>query len=70
MATERFGFIFVPFVDVGRPFDRVDRTTLAGWKRGQGAGLRTSWNLATIIAVDYAVSDEDTGLYINFNHIF
>lgn len=70
VASERFAVIFVPFVDVGRPFDEASRLTTARWKRGQGAGVRTAWNLATIIAVDYAVSDEDSGLYINFNHIF
>lgn len=70
VARERFAVIVVPFVDVGRPFDAVSRVGVAGWKRGQGVGVRTAWNLATIVAVDYAVSHEDAGLYVTFNHIF
>ncbi len=65
-----FGLIAVPFLDVGRVFDDVDQTTLAGWQRSQGAGLRVAWNEATIIMADYGFSDEDSGLYLNFNHIF
>lgn len=70
IAGQRFDFGAVPFVDVGRPFDAVKETSLRGWRRGQGAGARIAWNLATVFMVDYAVSDEDTGLYINFNHMF
>jgi hypothetical protein len=69
-AGQRFLFILVPFVDVGRVFDDVKSTRLTDWRRGQGAGLRVAWNQATVIFVDYGVSSEDTGLYINFNHIF
>jgi hypothetical protein len=65
-----FGIMIVPFLDLGRVFDRVQQTTLSGWKRGQGAGLRIAWNEATIVFADFGVSDEDTGLYLNFSHIF
>jgi hypothetical protein len=65
-----FGLIAVPFVDVGRVFDDVGQTTLSGWRRSQGAGLRIAWNEATIVMIDYGFSDEDEGLYLNFNHIF
>jgi hypothetical protein len=65
-----FGLIAVPFVDVGRVFDDVGQTTLSGWRRSQGAGLRIAWNEATIVMIDYGFSDEDQGLYLNFNHIF
>jgi hypothetical protein len=65
-----FALMVVPFLDVGRVFDDWRDTTLANWKRTQGAGLRIAWNEATIIMVDYGFSDEDDGLYINFNHIF
>ena len=60
----------VPFLDIGRVFDTPKQTTLAGWKRTQGGGLRIGWNEATILMMDYGFSDEDSGLYINFNHIF
>ncbi len=65
-----FALMAVPFVDMGRVFDRVGQTSLAGWARTQGAGLRAAWNEATIVALDYGFSDEDQGLYLNFNHIF
>lgn len=67
---QRFAFEVVPFVDFGRSFDAVRKTTLAGWKRDEGGGLRIAWNQSTIVMVDYAVSDEDTGLYVNFGHSF
>jgi outer membrane protein assembly factor BamA len=65
-----FALIAAPFVDIGRVFDNVGQTTLAGWQRSQGAGLRIAWNEATVIMADYGFSDEDSGLYLNFNHIF
>ena len=69
-ASQDFGIILVPFVDLGRTFDRVADTSLVGWKRGQGGALRIAWNQATIVMIDYGVSEEDSGLYVNFNHIF
>jgi hypothetical protein len=70
VLKQGIALIAVPFLDVGRVFDDVSQTTLAGWKRSQGAGLRIAWNEATIIMIDYGFSDEDDGLYLNFNHIF
>jgi hypothetical protein len=60
----------VPFTDLGRPYDRLSELTYRDWQYTYGAALRISWNLATIISVDYGFSDEGTGLYINFNHMF
>lgn len=70
LLGQQFSFIGVPFLDMGRTFDQIRRTSLRGWDRAQGAGLRVAWNLATVIMVDYGVSSEDSGLYINFGHIF
>jgi outer membrane protein assembly factor BamA len=67
---QRFALIAVPFLDMGRAFDAVRLTSLTHWNRNEGLGLRIAWNLSTIIMVDYGVSEEDTGLYINFTHIF
>jgi len=67
---QKFAFIAVPFFDIGRPFDNLGQLTFSDWKPSYGGALRISWNLATIASVDYGVSPEDTGLYINFNHIF
>jgi hypothetical protein len=65
-----FGLIAVPFLDMGAAYDSVGQTKLSGWARSQGMGLRIAWNEATIIMADYGFSSEDSGLYLNFNHIF
>lgn len=67
---QQFALIAAAFVDQGRVYDHLGQLTLADWQRGYGGALRISWNLATIVAVDYGVSDEDSGLYINFGHQF
>jgi outer membrane protein assembly factor BamA len=67
---QTFGLIAVPFLDIGRVFDNVATTSFKDWKRTQGGGFRIAWNEATIIMADYGFSDEDAGLYVNFNHIF
>ena len=67
---QKLAFIAVPFLDVGRPFDKLGDLTVKDWRLSYGGALRISWNLATIITVDYGLSAEDSGLYINFNHIF
>jgi outer membrane protein assembly factor BamA len=70
VLKQGIGLIAVPFLDMGRVFDTVGQTTFAGWKRSEGAGLRIAWNEATILMIDYGRSEEDDGLYLNFNHIF
>jgi len=67
---QRFGFIVAPFVDAGRPYDAVGELSLRGWRPSLGGAVRVSWNLATLVTVDYGRSAEDAGLYINFNHMF
>ncbi len=67
---QKFGLILAPFVDVGRPYDHVSELTYRDWRPSVGSALRIAWNLSTIITIDYGVSPEDTGFYINFNHIF
>lgn len=69
-AQQNWALFLVPFVDFARVFDSVGQTTLAGWRRGQGAALRASWNQATVASIDYGFSEEDSGIYINFNHMF
>ncbi|MCS6983588.1 MAG: outer membrane protein assembly factor [Leptospiraceae bacterium] len=63
-------FILAPFYDVGRPFDGYQKISLNDWRSSYGAGFRIAWNQATIIIVDYGRSEEDSSLFINFNHIF
>ena len=48
--------IVVPFVDFGRPYDSVTELTASDWKLSYGGSVRISWNLATIITVDYGRS--------------
>ena len=67
---QRFGFIAAPFLDAGRPYDSLGQLSLRGWRASYGGALRIAWNLATIVTADYGTSSEDTGFYINFNHIF
>lgn len=67
---QRFGFIAAPFFDAGRPYDSLGQLSLRNWRPSYGSALRIAWNLATIVTVDYGVSSEDTGFYVNFNHIF
>ncbi len=67
---QKLAFIAVPFLDVGRPFDGLADLSIRRWRPSYGGALRISWNLATVVTVDYGMSPEDSGLYINFNHIF
>ncbi len=67
---QNFAFIVTPFVDAGRAFDELGDLSLRGWRAAFGGALRVSWNQATIVTIDYGVSDEDRGLYINFGHNF
>ncbi len=67
---QSFEFLLVPFVDSGKVFDKVSDTDLSGYKTTYGAGARIAWNQATVIMIDYGISSEGSGLYINFGHIF
>jgi hypothetical protein len=67
---QSFGFILAAFVDSGRVWNEIEKMDLRRWQTGGGGALRIAWNQATIIMIDYGVSGEGTGLYINFNHIF
>ncbi len=70
LARQKLALIAVPFVDLGRAFDHVGQLGVTGWRTSYGGALRVSWNLATLITIDYGRSSEDAGLYINFGHIF
>lgn len=67
---QTFDFMIAPFVDAGKVFDSVSDTDLKEYLYTYGAGMRIAWNQATIIMIDYGQSVEDSGLYINFGHIF
>src|ERR1041384_8273643 len=61
LKGQRFGFIAVPFVDAGRPYDNLGQLSLRDWRLSYGGALRIPWNLATVVTVDYGVSSEDAG---------
>ncbi|HEY4181927.1 MAG TPA: BamA/TamA family outer membrane protein [Kofleriaceae bacterium] len=67
---QRWSLFLVPFFDFGRPYDNVGQLTYKDWQASYGGAFRIAWNQATIITVDYGISSEDTGLYINFKHQF
>lgn len=70
LGGQDLALIAVPFLDVGRSFDDAAALTARDWRLSYGGALRISWNLATLVTIDYGRSDEDTGLYINFGHMF
>lgn len=70
VAGQHFAPILAPFFDIGSAFDRPQDINRSVWRYSYGAGLRIAWNQATIIMVDYGMSQEDSNLFINFNHQF
>jgi hypothetical protein len=52
-------FMLVPFLDTGRVYDSVSRTTLEDYEFGGGLGFRLAWNLATIVSFDSSYSSDD-----------
>ncbi|MCB1200752.1 MAG: BamA/TamA family outer membrane protein [Leptospiraceae bacterium] len=70
LGSQHFAFMIVPFVDIARTFDANADLQLKGFRYSYGAGLRIPWNQATVIYFDYGLSNEGSGLYINFDHIF
>jgi hypothetical protein len=70
IKRQELALIAVPFLDTGRSFDDAGALTARDWRTSVGGALRFSWNLATIVTIDYARSSEDAGFYVNFNHLF
>ncbi len=62
--------MLVPFVDVGRVFDRVGRFSVNDWKVTGGLSVRLAWNLATLISFDYGFSREGNLFYMELGHPF
>lgn len=67
---QHFAPMLVPFFDIGSAFDQPKGISTSIWRYSYGAGLRIAWNQATIVMVDYALSKEDSNMFINFSHIF
>ena len=67
---QHFAFMLVPFFEVGRAFDSIQKTSYRDWKLSYGSGFRIIWNQATIITFDYAFSKEAQYFYLDFDHQF
>jgi outer membrane protein assembly factor BamA len=65
LLQQRFSLQIAPFVDSGRVFDQVG-LSFEDWRVSGGGGLRIGYNQSTIVMIDYGVSREDSGLYIDF----
>ena len=71
IKRQKLAFIGAPFVDAGRAADdRVGLARLPRWRASTGAAFRVSWNIATIGTFDYGFSEEGSGIYVNFGHVF
>jgi outer membrane protein assembly factor BamA len=62
--------MFVPFVDVGRVFDKSGQFSLHDLQVTGGPAFRLAWNLATIISFDLGFSREGVGFYLEIGHQF
>lgn len=63
----RFGGI--AGIDAGRVFTSLDRFSFAGWKISPAVGLRFYMD-NFIVRADFGFSNETTGFYFNFGHLF
>jgi hypothetical protein len=68
--NQNFRPMLVPFVDVGRVFDKVGRFSVNDWKIAGGLSVRLAWNLATIISFDYSFGGEGNLFYMELGHPF
>jgi outer membrane protein assembly factor BamA len=68
--NQHFKPMVVPFVDIGRVFDKVGQFSLKNWKVAGGLGVRVAWNLATIVSFEYGISSEGSLFYMEIGHQF
>ena len=63
--------MFVPFIDFGRVYDRLQNLTPDDMKYSYGAGLRTGYSQAFILSFDLGFSKEQRAVfYMSFGTIF
>jgi outer membrane protein assembly factor BamA len=70
IRKQTFGFMLLPFFDVGGVWDKPSRLNFTNLRYSEGAGLRVAWNQSTIVALDYAFSREDRQFFLELNHAF
>ena len=69
-GEQEFDLSITPFLDLISIFDRPQDFSFSDWKAGYGAGLRLSWNQATVIRFDFGFSSEDFGFYLMINQLY
>ncbi len=69
-GSQSFAFMLAPFVDSGRVFDDPQESSFREWRFSYGSGLRIIWNVATVISMDFGMSFEDFGFYLNVNQVY
>lgn len=62
--------MFVPFFDAGRVFNSASDTTFKNWKVDGGMGIHLSWNLSTVVSLDYGIGSEGKLFYMQLGHQF
>ncbi len=67
---QNLDFELVPFVDAGRVWDHFRDYSWTHMKHNEGVGLRVPWNQATVLALDYAISEEDRQFFFRYGHSF
>lgn len=60
----------VPFLDLGRVFDRIADFSLERWRLGSGGALHIAWNDATIINITAGASREGLQVYMDLGQQF
>jgi len=65
-----FDLSMAPFLDLISVFDQPQNFNLSNWKAGYGAGIRLTWNQATVIRFDFGFSSEDSGFYLMINQLY
>jgi hemolysin activation/secretion protein len=70
VLSQHLALAVVPFLDLGRVFDRVGDASRKGWKPGSGGALHIAWNDATIINFTLGSSSEGTELYMDLGNQF
>lgn len=70
VLDQHIGLALVPFLDLGRVFDRVTDFALTRWKPGTGGSLHIAWNDATIIDITCGISSEGTQVYMDLGQQF
>ena len=65
-----FDLSAAPFIDLISVFDRPQDFSFNDWKAGYGAGIRLTWNQATVIRFDFGFSSEDFGFYLMIKQLY